>query len=148
MKMILFIKVLFLYFFLSSNLIAEKFDYFEKGKSYFEKNKFERSKFFFEKSIVFNPKDENSYLYLAKIFNNSEDDIQEEMNLQSVLLLNPKNDEAIYMLINLKIKQSDYDETKRLIDEFKQVCNSFCSKTNEIEDKFDKLEPSNDQNNN
>ena len=148
MKIIFSIKILFLYFFLTSNLIAEKFEYFEKGKVYFEKNDFEKSKFFFEKSIVFNPKDENSYLYLAKIFNNSDDDLQEEMNLQNVLLINPKNDEAIYMLILLKIKQSDYDETKRLIDEFKLVCNSFCSKKNEIQDKFDKLTSSNEKNNN
>ena len=85
---------------------------------------------------------------MAKIFNNSDDDLQEEMNLQNVLLINPKNDEAIYMLILLKIKQSDYDETKRLIDEFKLVCNSFCSKKNEIQDKFDKLTSSNEKNNN
>ena len=52
----------------------------------------------------------------------------EEYNLNTVLLLNPKNDEAIYMLTLLKIKQSDYFEAKKLIETFDLVCESFCSK--------------------
>ena len=40
------------------------------------------------------------------------------MNLNNVLLLNPQNDEAIYMLTLLKIKHSDYDKAKELIEKF------------------------------
>ena len=32
----------------------------------------------FERSIVFNPKDSNSYLYLAKIYNHQEDQIKKK----------------------------------------------------------------------
>ena len=76
------------------------------------------SVFFFEKDIVFNPRSENSYLYLAKIFKKNENDEQEEKNLDTVLLLNPKNDEAMYLLTLLKIKQSDYNGARDLIKKF------------------------------
>ena len=62
------------------------------------------------------------------IFNEKNDDKNEEMNLQTVLLLNPKNDEAIYMLTLLKIKQSNYNEAEELIEKFILVCKNLCSK--------------------
>ena len=127
---------------------ATKYNYFDKGKAHYEKMEFEKSKFLFEKDIVFNPKNENSYLYLAKIFNKKENDAEEEMNLNSVLLLNPQNDEAIYMLIILKIAQSDYSGTKDLIDQFELVCDKFCFKKKEVQSKFNKLIPNNEKNNN
>ena len=73
---------------------------------------------------------------------------EEENNLNSVLLLNPKNDEAIYMLTLIKIEQSDYDEAKKLIDKFNLVCKSFCTKKSEIQKKFNKLIPSNEKSKN
>ena len=62
--------------------------------------------------------------------------------------MNPQNDEAIYMLALLKIKQSDYNVAKELIEKFKLVCTSFCSKSTEIQEKFDKLIPENARDNN
>tara|TARA_Y100000590_G_C14967061_1_gene730965 strand:+ start:71 stop:505 length:435 start_codon:yes stop_codon:yes gene_type:complete len=135
------IKIFLAYALSISSAQALKSEYFNKGKSFFDKKDFENSKVFFEKDIVFNPKSENSYLYLAKIFNIKENEEEEEMNLQNVLILNPKNDEAIYMLINLKIKQSDYDEADDLIKKFELVCKNFCSKKEEILKKFNKLIP-------
>ena len=64
------------------------------------------------------------------------------------MLLNPINDEAIYLLTLLKIKQSDYNQAKELIDKFYLVCKNFCSKKNEIYEKFKKLTPENEKNNN
>ena len=141
-------KVLIVYLFLISNGYSLKSNYFDEGKILFDKKEFEKSKIFFEKDIVFNPKSEKSYLYLAKIFNKKKNDKEEEMNLNNVLLLNPQNDEAIYMLALLKIKQSDYNEAKELIKKFNLVCVSFCSKRTEIQEKFDKLEPENARDNN
>ena len=137
----LILKVLFVYFMLVTAVLAKESDYFKKGKELFQNNELDKSKIFFERDIVFNPKSENSYLYLAKIFNIKENEEEEEMNLQNVLILNPKNDEAIYMLINLKIKQSDYDEADDLIKKFELVCKNFCSKKEEILKKFNKLIP-------
>ena len=122
--------------------------YLDEGIILFEKNEFAKSKILFEKNLVFDPKNEESYLYLAKIFNKNNRDKEQEINLNSVLLLNPKNDEAIYMLTLLKIKQSDYEETRKLIDKFNLVCKSFCSKKKEMENKFEKLIPENEKNSN
>jgi len=141
-------KILVIYLFLISDVDAKQQDYLNKGINLFNKKEFDKSKFFFEKDLVFDPKSEKSYLYLAKIFNKKNDEEQQEINLNSVLLLNPENDEAIYMLTLLKIKQSDYDQAAELIDKFVLVCKSFCSKENEIREKFKKLIPENAKNNN
>tara|TARA_Y100000590_G_scaffold398717_1_gene481340 strand:- start:5641 stop:6069 length:429 start_codon:yes stop_codon:yes gene_type:complete len=142
MKNIYFLtKFLATFIFLSSQSLAVSNSYFDKGKELFSKKKFEESKIFFEKDIVFNPKSENSYLFLAKIFKERDDDLEQEKNLKSVLVINPKNDEAIYMLAVLKIKNSDYDEAKSLIENFDLVCKSFCFKKKEIKDQFNKLTP-------
>ena len=91
--------------------------------------------------MVFDPKSEKSYLYLAKIYEKDKNDELEELNLNNVLLLNPKNEEAIYMLILLKIKQSDYSATKEWMEKFTLICKSFCTKEKEIKEKFEKLKP-------
>ena len=137
-----------IYLMLISKVTAVQISYFEEGYKLFEKKKFEKSKILFERDIVFNPKNEESYLYLAKIYNEIKNDEESEVNLNNVLLLNPQNDEAIYMLALLKIKQSDYDHAKKLLDEFILVCNSFCSKKEEIQDKFEKMTPEDAKNNN
>ena len=142
LKFYLFIIISLIIF---DDLMAAQSDSFSKGKILFDEKKFEKSKFFFEKDIVFNPRSENSYLYLAKIYKKKDNDIEEEKNLEVVLLLNPKNDEAIYLLTLLKIKQSDYDGAKDLIKKFELVCNSFCNKKKEIKKKFNKLIPDNEK---
>jgi len=141
-------KILVIYLFLISDLAAKKQDYLNEGIKLFNKKEFNKSKILFERDLVFDPKSEKSYLYLAKIFNENKDEEQQEINLNNVLLLNPQNDEAIYMLTLLKIKQSDYDQAAELIDKFVLVCKSFCSKENEIREKFKKLIPENAKNNN
>ena len=148
MKKNLFINILLILFFLNSNVFSKESSHFIKGVKHFNKKEFDKSKIFFERDLVFNPKSENSYLYLAKIFNKRENTEEVENNLNNVLLLNPKNDEAIYMLTLIKIKQSDYNEAKNLINKFNLVCKSFCSKKKEIELKFKKLNPENAKNNN
>ena len=142
------IKIFVIYLFFISNGITKQTNYFDKGIELFQKKEFDKSKILFERDIVFNPKNEKSYLYLAKIFNKNKNDKEEEINLNNVLLLNPQNDEAIYMLTLLKIKQSDYNKAKELIDKFILVCKSFCSKKKEIQDKLIKLTPKNAEDNN
>ena len=147
-KKTLFIKILILTYLLVTGIEAKESVYLDKGIKLFNKKEYEKSKILFERDLVFDPKSEKSYLYLAKIFKNAENDEEEEINLNSVLLLNPKNDEALYMLTLLKIKQSNYDKANELIKKFTLVCKSFCSKKNEIEDKLKKLNPSNEQDKN
>jgi len=111
--------------------------YFEEGKKLFDSKKYLDSKFYFEKDIVFNPKSENSYLYLAKIFKEEEKDSLEENNLNTVLLLNPKNEEAIYLLTLLNIKKSNFFKAKELISTMASVCKIMCSKKVELKKKLD-----------
>jgi|TARA_B110000967_G_C18592683_1_gene415256 tetratricopeptide (TPR) repeat protein len=110
--------------------------YFEKGKKLFDNKKYLDSKFYFEKDIVFNPKNENSYLYLAKIFHKKKKDILEENNLNTVLLLNPKNEEAIYFLTLLNIKKSNFLKAKELIIMMTSVCKKMCSRKTELQEKL------------
>ena len=140
MRKIFFIfKVLIFSFLFVPAAMSSESKFFNSGKKFFNQNNFEKSKFYFEKDIVFNPKSEMSYLYLAKIFENNDDKESEELNLNTVLLLNPKNEEAIYMLMNLKIKISDFSETDKLLKRFNEICISLCSKKNEIQKKLNDL---------
>ena len=147
-KFFIIIKIFFVYLFLISGGTAKESNYFKKGIELFQKKEFDKSKILFERDIVFYPKSEKSYLYLAKIFNNYDNDFEQEIKLNSVLLLNPQNDEAIYMLALLKIKQSDYNHAKKLLDEFVLVCKSFCFKKKEIQEKFEKMTSDDTKSNN
>jgi len=137
------VKIVIICLFFTTGILASNSNFFDKGKDFFNKKKFDKSKIFFEKDIVFNPKQERSYLYLAKIFDRKDNDDEQEKNLYNVLLLNPQNDEAIYMLTLLKIKQSNYDDAKELIDRFVLVCKNLCSKKEEMQNKLNKLTPEN-----
>ena len=117
--------------------VSAKNSYFEEGKKLFDNKKYEESKFYFEKDIVFNPKSENSYLYLAKVFKEKENDSLEESNLNTVLLLNPKNEEAIYLLTLHSIKNSNFSKAKELIDILNSVCKKMCSSRLELQTKLD-----------
>ena len=142
------VKIIVIYLFLFSGGLTKESKYFNEGVELFQNKKFDKSKILFEKDIVFYPKSEKSYLYLAKIFYNKGNDDEQEINLNTVLLLNPQNDEAVYMLTLLKIKQSDYEQANELIDKFNLICKDFCSKKSEIQKKFSKLNPENAENNN
>tara|TARA_B100001057_G_C22525602_1_gene823685 strand:- start:176 stop:604 length:429 start_codon:yes stop_codon:yes gene_type:complete len=112
-------------------------NFFNKGVNFFLDEKFDKAKIEFEKDIVFNPKNEKSYLYLAKIFNKKDNLNLEENNLNTVILLNPRNEEAIYDLTLLNIKKSNFEKSKELINTFKIVCKNLCLKKNELEIKLD-----------
>ena len=67
-------------------------------------------------------------------------DEEQEVNLSNVLLINPKNDEAVYMLTLLKIKQSDYNQANELVNKFILICKSFCSKKKRNSNKAQKID--------
>ena len=139
------ILIFFIPFFLSIfifEIAVAKNIFFKEGKTLFDKKKYLDSKFYFEKDIVFNPKSENSYLYLAKIFKKQKKDILEENNLNTVLLLNPKNEEAIYLLTLLNIKKSNFLKAKELILTMASVCKKMCSTEVELQKKLDSSQQS------
>ena len=138
MKIKFLITFVFLFIFtLNHSISSAGNSYFIDGKKLFEDKKYKDSKFYFEKDIVFNPKSENSYLYLAKIFKEEENDSLEENNLNTVLLLNPKNEEAIYLLALLSIKNSNFSKAKELLNQFRLVCDKLCSSKSDLKTKLD-----------
>ena len=119
--------------------IYAKSEFYQKGIDLFNKNKLEEAKFKFEQDIVLNPKRELSYLYLSKIFNKQKKKILEEQNLSTVILLNPKNEEAIYNLAKLKLNSSDYQKSKELNKKLKSICNNFCQKSEKLTIEIENL---------
>ena len=124
---------------LQSSYLFASTDYFNEGLMLYEKEEFKKAKFKFEQDIVFNPKNENSYLFLAKIYKFKKNDNLEETNLKTVILLNPKNEEAILNLALLKIRKSNYSEAKKLINSFKIVCKTLCQEKSDLQKKLDNI---------
>ena len=125
--------------FLLSNSAFAKSKYLQEGIDLFKEKKFEKAKFKFEKSIVFNPKSELSYLYLSKIFKNLKKKNLEEQNLNTVILLNPKNEEAILNLAKLKLESSDYKKSIELNDRLNSLCNKFCNESRMLKIEIENL---------
>ena len=127
---------------LTINVFAKE-NFFQEAKILFEEGKIEESKFLFQRNIVFNPKDPKSYLYLAKIFEREENEIEEEKNINTTLLLEPDNEEAMYMLIDMKLEKSDIKKVEELREKFKIICNSLCSKIESIEERLSNIDVNN-----
>ena len=136
--MILRLKLILILLLLPNKLMANNL-YFDEGLKLFESEKFEEAKFKFEQNIVFNPKSEMSYLYLSKIFKNLKDKRLQEKNLNTVILLNPKNEEAIYNLAKLKLDASDYQKSKELNDKLNNICEEFCNKSKKLKVEIENL---------
>ena len=127
-----------------SELLVAENNFFEEGKKKYNEKKYEDSKFLFQRSIVFNPKEKNSYLYLAKIYKIEENKIEEEKNINTTLLLDPKNEEATYMLIEIELERSNYLRVKELKENFSKFCVNLCDKKSLILDSLKNLEPKNE----
>ena len=121
------------------NILYAKSKYFDEGVNLYNKEKFKEAQFKFEQDIVFNPKSELSYLYLSKIFNKLDKKDLEEQNLNTVMLLNPKNEEAIYNLAKLKLASSDYKKSKELNKRLSTICEKFCNKNSELKVEIENL---------
>jgi len=133
----IFFKIIF-FLVLFSNYLLASTDYFNEGLMLYEKKELDKAKFKFEQDIVYNPKSEKSYLYLSKIFNKKENKELEEKNLNTVILLNPKNEEAVYSLAKLKLENSDYIGSKKLLDKLLTFCKNYCRKSKNLKIEIDK----------
>ena len=131
------LKIIFFIFLFFNNLQAGP-NYFNEGLTFYEKKELDKAKFKFEQDIVFNPKNEKSYLYLSKIFNKQEKTELEEKNLNTVILLNPTNEEATYNLAQLRLKESDFDGSKKLIEKLLIFCKDYCQKSNTLKIEIEK----------
>ena len=119
---------------------ANENNFFNEAKDLFDKKKYEDSKFLFHRNIVYNPKDSASYLYLAKIFKIEEDKRQEEKNIKTTLLLDPKNEEAMFLLIDMELERSNFSKADELSKDFKKICVDMCEKVASIESRLKDFE--------
>tara|TARA_B100001057_G_scaffold474241_1_gene539545 strand:- start:2869 stop:3267 length:399 start_codon:yes stop_codon:yes gene_type:complete len=119
--------------------------FFEEGLKLYNAKKYDDAQFMFERSIVFNPKNSNSYLYLAKIFNIKEDQKKEEKNLESTLLIEPHNEEAILMSMKIALEKSNYQRVKDLSKTFTKICKKLCDENKKILETLANIEPKNNE---
>ena len=127
------------------NLSFSKENFFDEGLKLYKDKKYEDARFMFERSIVFNPKDSKSYLYLAKIYNIEEDQKKEEKNLEATLLIEPDNEEAILMIMKIALEKSNYSKVKDLSKTFNKVCKKLCEENKDILETLANIEPKNNE---
>ena len=140
----LFLKFIVLIIVMSFSTSIANDNFFNEAKILYEEEKYDESKFLFQRNIVFNPKDSKSYLYLAKIFHVEENELEEEKNLNTTLLLEPDNEDAMYMLIDMELKRSDYSQVKDLLNNFSKICNLLCDKIASMEKRLNDIEAKED----
>ena len=128
--------------FLTTNANSENF--FVEAKKKYDEKSFEKSKFLFQRNLVYNPKDAKSYLYLAKIFANEENEIEQIKNINTTLLLEPDNEEAMFILIEYELKKSNYSKVNELKESFILICNKLCNKKKNIEKSLKDIKPKNE----
>ena len=126
------------------NISMSNENFFNKGLELFKDKNYKDAQFMFERSIVFNPKDSNSYLYLAKIYNHEEDQKKEKKNLEAALLIEPNNEEAILMLMKIALEKSNYLKVKDLLKTFTKVCKKLCDENKDILETLANIEPKNE----
>jgi tetratricopeptide (TPR) repeat protein len=118
----------FLFFFYSFNSYSLNEKNFLIGKNFYKKKMYDKAKIEFEKSIVYNPKLIDSYIYLAKISLELKNLSEEERNLKTAIMLDPKNEEALYLITELYIKEGDYDKAEKNYNILSSNCINFCNK--------------------
>ena len=144
MNNILKIIILTFCFIFSTNIASSKENFFDQALKKYQDKEYDDARFLLERNIVFNPKDAKSYLYLAKIYNHEENQRKEEYNLDTALLIEPNNEEAILMLMKIALKKSNYSKVKDLSQTFVKVCKKLCDENNEIQESLKNIEPKNE----
>ena len=130
--------------FLFTTLVIGKENFFNEALKMYQDEKYDDAKFMFERNIVYNPSDAISYLYLAKIYNFEEDQRKEKYNLETTLLLQPDNEDALLMLMKISLEKSNYDKLKELSETFVKVCKTLCKENNQIQESLKDIEPKNE----
>ena len=128
----------------TSTVASSKENFFDEALKKYQNEKYEEAKFIFERNIVYNPKDAKTYLYLAKIYNHQNDQRKEEYNLETALLIDPSNEEALLMSMKIALEKSNYSKVKSLSETFIKVCNKLCSENDQIQESLKNIEPKNE----
>ena len=85
-----------------------------------------------------------AWVNLAAIYEEEENQKKEEKNLETTLLINPANEEAILMLMEIGLEKTNYSKVKELSERFAKVCKNLCHKNKKILIDLENLEPVNE----
>ena len=77
---------------------------------------------------------------MGKIFKIEKNSNEEEKNFNTALLLDPKNEEAMYILIDLELEKSNFSKVQDLKRDFKKICNTLCDKITSIDTRLKDFE--------
>ena len=127
------------------SIATSKENFFNQALELYNQEKYQDARFLFERNIVFNPNDANSYLYLAKIYKYEKDQRKEEYNLETTLLIEPNNEDAILMMMQIALEKSNYEKVKDLSERFSKVCNKLCNENEKIQDSLKNIQPENNE---
>jgi tetratricopeptide (TPR) repeat protein len=130
--------IIILFFFIISKVYGKDDLNLINGKNFYAKKKYDSAKFEFEKSIVLNPKNIEAYFYLSKVYGEQKNTVEQEKNLKNVLLINPKNEDALFEIIKLNIKKADFKKANENFMLYKKFCLK-CQKLVEIERDMEKI---------
>ena len=92
-------------------------------------------------------KDGESLTIVDTGMNTEENKEEEEKNLDTTLLLEPNNEEAIYMLINIQLDRSNFEKANTLMNRFTSACKKMCDKKTEISKSLQDFEANNEKTN-
>ena len=59
-------------------------------------------------------------------------------------MLDPENEEAMYMLIDIELEKSNFSEVRNLTKKFKIICLTLCNKTKNINERLENIEVKNE----
>ena len=137
-----FLRIFLLVYFITNfiNISFSKENFYKEGVKLFDSKKYDEAKFLFERSIVLDPKHAESYLYLAKIYNEKENKKKEEKNLEATLLIEPNNEEAILMSMRVAVEKSNFSKVKDLLNIFSKVCKKLCNDSKEILETLENID--------
>ncbi len=79
-----------------------------------------------------------------EIYEIEENEKETEKNLNSTLLLEPDNEEAMYMIIDIELKRSNFSKVKELQADFEKICTSLCEKITSINERLKNFDTSNE----
>ena len=59
-------------------------------------------------------------------------------------MLEPKNEEATFLLIEIELSRSNFSEVKQLRNNLKEICLLLCEKISSINERLDDIEAKNE----
>ena len=60
------------------------------------------------------------------------------------MLIDPANEEAILMLMEIALEKTNYSKVKKLSERFTKVCKNLCKENEQILKDLENLEPKNE----